>query len=293
MSWHLDTRTLRMLVAVAETPSAARAAARLNVTPSALSHQMRKAEADLRVALFERRGVRTHLTVAGEQLLARARGIVAQIDEAEALLERTRRGDRPSVRLGGGAYPVQRLLIGRLGAEAIGQLALVARTRAFPPAQGVAEGEIDLAIAPSRDLPRGVSRLPLFEDELVAVVPVDHPLARAPSLAQGSYARETYVSYSRVVEEGLEDDRLFRPTRVAPARFLLAESVEAILDLVAAGHGFSVLSAWGVPRGREGLATIPLLPGGARTGWWLLHREAERDAEVLALRDRVVAALGG
>jgi LysR family transcriptional regulator for metE and metH len=292
MSWHLDTRILRMLVAVAEAPSAARAAARLNITPSALSHQMRKAEADLRVVLFERRGSRVHLTLAAEQLCVAARAILARMEEAEGALERTRRGDRPTIRLGGGAYPVHRLLLGRVAPADLAQAAFVTRTRAYPPGQAVAEGELDLALVPSRALPRGAARVPLFEDALLGVVPAGHRLARARSLAEGPYATETYVSYSRVVEGGLDDDLLFRPNRSAPARFALAESVEAILDLVAAGQGFTILSAWSVPEGRPGLATLPLVPGGAAVGWSVVHREAERDAEVLAFRDRLVAALG-
>lgn len=298
MAWHLDTRTLRMLIAVAEAPTAAQAAARLAVSPSALSHQMRKAEATLRVALFDRRGRGIHLTAVGEQLCASARAIVGALEEAEGILERSRRGDRPTIRLGGGAYPVQRLLTGclaagRLSLRDLAQVDVVSRTRAFPPAQAVAEGELDLALVCARVTHRSLAALPAFGDDLVAVVPADHPLARARWLDRRGFAAETYVSYSRIREEGLEDDLLFRPTGGAPARFLLAETVEAILDLVEAGLGFSVLSRWSVPGDRPGLAAIPLGEGGARVEWSVAHRRAERDGEVLALARRIAEALAG
>lgn len=288
MAWHLDTRTLRMLIAVADAPTAAQAAGRLAVTPSALSHQMRKAEASLRVALFDRRGRRARLTPVGEQLLAAARAIVAGLEAAEGVLERSRRGDRRAVRVGGGPYPVQRLLLPRLAPEDLGQIDWVART-SFPLAQAVAEGEVDLALAPSRTSQRGVTAEPLFEDDLVAVVPEGHPMARAGALDRAGYASETYVTYSRVIEEGMEDETVFRPARAAPARVALAEGVEAILDVVASGGGFSILSRWSV--GRPGLAAIPLTAAGTRVRWSLLRREAERDAEVLALGARVAGAL--
>ncbi len=291
LAWHLDTRILRMLVAVAEAPSAAHAAARLNISPSALSHQMRKAEADLRIALFDRRGHRAHLTPVGEQLYASAGKILAGLEEAESLLERCRRGDRAAVRLGGGAYPVQRLLIGQLPPGDLAQLNLVARTRASPLAQAVIEGELDLVLVGSRVTQRGLSTVRLFEDELVAVVPAGHYLAEASCLRGQAYGGETYVSYSRVIEEGLEDELLFRPTRTAPARFLLAESVEAILDMVAAGLGFSILSRWSIPEALPGLRAIPLVEGGAWIQWSLVHRDSERDLDVLALRDRISEAL--
>jgi LysR family transcriptional regulator for metE and metH len=152
----------------------------------------------------------------------------------------------------------------------------------------VAEGEIDLALVPSRASHRGVVAERLFEDDLVAVVPEGHPLASAPSLDRASYAAHPYVTYSRVVEEGLEDETVFRPARLGPARVALAESVEAILDLVEAGGGFSILSRWSL---RPGLAAIPLTTAGTRARWSLLRRAAERDAEVLSLAARVVRAL--
>ena len=66
------------------------------------------------------------------------------------------------------------------------------------------------------------------------------------------------------------------------------EEIEAILDLVAAGGGFTVLSRWSL---RPGLMAIPLTAAGTRARWSLLRRAAERDAEVLALADRVAGAL--
>jgi LysR family transcriptional regulator for metE and metH len=171
------------------------------------------------------------------------------------------------------------------------RLDLVERTPSFPVDQAVAAGEIDLALLPSRGAQRGVAVVPLFEDEIVAVVAEGHPLAAAPSLEQGDYGRHGYISYSLIVAEGLEDDLLFRPSRRAPVRFHLAESVGAMLDLARAGLGFTILSRWAVPA-EPGLVILPLVEGGARIGWSLLHREAERDPDVLALRDGIAGALG-
>jgi LysR family transcriptional regulator for metE and metH len=291
LAWQLDSRILRMLLAVAEAPNAAQAAQRLHITPSALSHQMRKAEADLRVTLFDRRGHRIQLTPLGQQLAASARLIVGELEEAERVLERTRRADRPAIRLGGSPYPVQRLLLPRLDPADLSRLDLVERTRSYPLDLAVAAGEVDLALWPSRSVQRGIRAVPLFEDELVAVVAAGHPLAAVPSLAQEEFERQTYVSYSLIVEQGLEDDLLFRPSRRAPGRFQLAETVQAMLDLVRAGLGFTILSRWAVPE-EPGLVALPLVEGGARIGWSLLHREAERDPDVLALCERVADALG-
>ncbi len=293
MVWHLDTRILRMLVAVVEAPTAVLAADRLNISASALSHQMKKAEADLRVALFDRRGHRIRLTSAGDQLYDCAVRILAELDAAEERLERTRRGNTAAVRVSGGAYPVQKLLIPRLATADIGQIDFRSRTKAYPLSVALLGGEIDLAIVGARVTQRGLAAVPLFEDALVAVLPSDHPFAEGSCLGMLPFNDETYISYSRIVEDGLEDELLFRPTRAAPSRFVQAESTEAILDLVEAGLGFSILSQWSIPEQRPGLRTIPLVDGGARIVWTLAHRQSERNANVLAMRGRIVAAFEG
>jgi LysR family transcriptional regulator for metE and metH len=280
-----------MLLAVAEASNAARAAQRLHITPSALSHQMRKAEADLRVTLFDRGGNRIQLTPLGQQLAASARLILAELEEAERVLERTRRADRPAIRLGGSPYPVQRLLLRGLDPEDMARVDVVERTKSYPLDRAVAAGEIDMALSPSRSSLRGIRAFPLFEDELVALVAAGHPLSAADTLFGAEFERHGYVSYSLIVEQGLEDDLLFRPSRRAPGRFQLAESVEAMLDLVRAGLGFTILSRWAVPA-EPGLVILPLNDEGARIRWSLLRREAERDPDVLAFCDRLVDRLG-
>jgi LysR family transcriptional regulator for metE and metH len=65
----LELRHLELVRAVAEEGSLSRAALRLHVTPSALSHQLRDAEERLDVKLFDRVGRRLRLSAAGERLL--------------------------------------------------------------------------------------------------------------------------------------------------------------------------------------------------------------------------------
>jgi LysR family transcriptional regulator, regulator for metE and metH len=292
LAWHLDTRTLRMLIAVAETASAVQAAARLNISASALSHQMKKAEADLRVTLFDRRGARIRLSATGEQLCVASRRIVSELEVAEDILERTRRGASGAVRVGGGPYPVHRLLIGKLSPHELCQINVMSRIKTFPLGRAVLEGELDLAFVGAGVAERGLVVTPLFRDDLVAVVARTHPLADMPCLAGQDYASHVYISYSRVVEDGLEDALLFRPTHAAPRHFMQAETTEAILDLVEAGLGFGILSRWSIPASRSALRIIPLLAGGASVVWSMIRRESERDANVIALEHRVLSLFG-
>ncbi len=81
---NLDTASLRSFAAVAETGGVTRAAARLNLTQSAVSMQIKRLEQLLGAELFDRGPRSMTLTDAGEQLLSYARRIVALNDEAWA-----------------------------------------------------------------------------------------------------------------------------------------------------------------------------------------------------------------
>jgi epsilon-lactone hydrolase len=78
----IELRHLRAFVAVAEDLSFSRAAQRLFITQPALSRQIRSLERFLGCDLFRRSTQRVDLTLAGESLLARARALLADLDDA-------------------------------------------------------------------------------------------------------------------------------------------------------------------------------------------------------------------
>ncbi|NEC89721.1 LysR family transcriptional regulator [Streptomyces sp. SID12501] len=78
---HLDTRLLRVFVAVAEELHFTRAAARLYLAQQALSRDIRRLERELGVDLFVRSTRRVALSADGERLLPYARRVLAAQDE--------------------------------------------------------------------------------------------------------------------------------------------------------------------------------------------------------------------
>ena len=83
MSDFLDSRHLRLVAEVARTESVTRAAERLHVTQSAVSHQLREIEDRLGTALFARSGRRMCPTPAGRLLVEAAGDVLAKIDHVE------------------------------------------------------------------------------------------------------------------------------------------------------------------------------------------------------------------
>src|SRR5713101_4953027 len=117
-----DLSTLAAFLAIAEERSFTRAARRLGVSPSAMSHAMRGLEEDIGVRLLSRTTRSVAPTEAGKQLLARLRP--ALTDVQDALDQLTGLRDKPAGRV--------RLLVPRLAGTTVLGPKLAKFTRDYP-----------------------------------------------------------------------------------------------------------------------------------------------------------------
>lgn len=101
---------LEAFAVVAEEESFTRAAARLGVSPSALSHRMRKLEAQLGLRLLARTTRRVATTEAGERLLDALRPAIATIDRQLADLSDLRERPSGSIRITASDHATRTLL---------------------------------------------------------------------------------------------------------------------------------------------------------------------------------------
>ena len=117
-----DLSILSTLLAVAEEKSFTRAAKRLGVSPSAVSHALRGLEERLGVRLLARTTRSVAPTEAGEQLLARLRPALTEV--RDALGEITGLRDKPAGRI--------RLLMPRFAVESVLAPKLARFAREYP-----------------------------------------------------------------------------------------------------------------------------------------------------------------
>ena len=96
----MELRQLVYAEAVARHRHFTRAAEELHVAQSALSHQIRRLEAELGTELFERTSRRVVPTEAGEAVAARARRVLAEVDGVREELDELRGLVRGRVSIG-------------------------------------------------------------------------------------------------------------------------------------------------------------------------------------------------
>lgn len=180
-----DSRFLREFLIIAQEDSLRRAAARMNIAPSALSRKLAEVERSLGVALLERSAQGIALTDAGRLLREHA---LTQQDEQTFLLEqlgRFRDTGGPPVRIvigEGFAADLMENGIARIALDHPGLRFRIDLAGTGEIQRRVAEGEADLGIAYSPASSAALRSVCWARQPLCAILPVDGPLARQPRL---------------------------------------------------------------------------------------------------------------
>jgi DNA-binding transcriptional LysR family regulator len=199
----LEVRELRYFVAVAEELHFGRAAARLAVAQPALSKTIGRVESRLRVRLFDRTSRSVALTPAGIALLEHGRHALNAMDAAVRNAQRAARDEplRFVIKPGGDAN----LLSGILAAYAQHPDARQVDILFSGPADRTAylrdrRADVALLYVPFDDT-TGLVTETLHVEDRVAVLPVEHRLARRKSLALEDLRGETFPRWPGV-EDG-------------------------------------------------------------------------------------------
>jgi LysR family transcriptional regulator for metE and metH len=268
----LETRQLRMLVAIADEGTVTRAAAVLNVSQPALSHALRSLERQVGVSLFARRPRGLVPTEAGDRMLRTARTVLREIERARAEISGGVIGRGELLRLSTECYTAYHWLPPVF--QAFRERCPGVELRVIPsaighPLKALREETLDVAIGVRREAYAGFVYHELFEDELVVVMPPDHPLASEPFATAQHFADEHLLLFTEDPFDTTVMRAVLGPAGVIPREISYVPATDALLELVRTGLGISVFAKWAVARHlRDGeLVGIPLTKGGRRRQW--------------------------
>lgn len=296
----LELRHLRTLVALRDTGSLVRAAQLLNLTQSALSHQVKLLEDLYGAALFERKSVPPQFSTAGRRLLALADAMLPQVQEAERDLARLALGRSGQLRIAVECHTCFDWLMPAMDAFRARwpEVELDIVSGFHPDPVGLLlQDRADVAIVSEQDAAEAVDFHPLFSFEIVALLANGHPLTRKAHLTARDFARETLITYP-VPDEMLDLVRqVLEPAGIKPAR-RTTELTIAMLQLVASGRGVATLPVWAVqgyldrgyvaarPVGRRGLTGrlyLACIPGLSGQPWLADFVAVTRETSFLTL----------
>src|SRR5687768_1697786 len=213
----LDSRQLRAFVTLSETGSFTLAAKKLFLSQSAISHSIKALESDTGCLLFDRVGKKIALTLAGEQLLQRAKKILLDMEQARVDLNQLGKWGGGKLRLGASTTACQYLLPVVLGEfkKQYPNWAVTIESGDTPQLlELLHEGQIDLAVGLEPLQQDAVEFEPLFQDELAFVLAPGHAWAEAGVVNRAEIPRQNYIFYKKVsytvhlVKKYFEDEKM-------------------------------------------------------------------------------------
>ncbi len=241
----METRHLKYFIAVAEERHFGRAAARLHMAQPPLSQQIRQLEEQLGTPLLVRTTRKVELTPAGQVLLDRGRVMLQELQVLESDVRQVGEGATGVLRVGFTGTATYRLMpiIVQAARRTLPGLRITVQGEMLTPQMEAAleEGRLDAAVLRPPVHSGAISLKLLEQDQLVAALPADSPLAEKGMLELGALSEEGFIgypSYSAVSSIFIDACRKagFRPRVVQEAK-----ETSTLLSLVASGMGIALV----------------------------------------------------
>ncbi len=282
----LERAHLSIVQEVDKQGSLTAAAEVLHLTQSALSHSIRKLEAQLGTEIWQREGRSLRLTQAGQYLLAVANRVLPQLDLAEERLRQFAQGERGSLRIGMECHPCYQWLLKVVSPYLASWPDVdvdVKQKFQFGGIGALFGYEIDLLVTPDPLYKPGLRYEPVFDYEQVLVVPRGHRLANVPYVKPAQLTQEVLVTYP-VATDRLDIYNMFlMPAGVTPRRHKSIETTDIMLQMVASDRAVAALPRWLVEEYAQKMDIVPvrLGPRGIAKQIFLGAREADTDIDYL------------
>jgi LysR family transcriptional regulator for metE and metH len=245
----LELRHLETLLALSECGSLSKAAERLYLTQSALSHQLRALENHYGAALVEKNVRPLRFTAIGQRLLELAKAVLPLVAEAGRDVARFAQGHGGPLRIAVQCHNCFDWLMPAMDSYRSlwpeVELDIISGF-VVDPLPLIERGEAEMAVIHDRPSARANTIFtPLFCYESVTLMSPRHPLAAKSWLEAEDFAAETLITYP-VPDEMLDVMKhCLTPAGINPKR-RTAELTVAILQLVASGRGIAALPSWAV-----------------------------------------------
>lgn len=284
---HIEFRHLRTVKAIHEAGGLARAADMLNITQSALSHQIRGLEDQAGVELFVRRSKPMRLSAAGMRLLRLADKVLPEIAAMEEDFRALRSGKSGRLHIAIECHACYEWLMPVLHQfrHAWPEVDIDIRPGlAFEALPALGREEVDLVISSDPETLQGIDFTPLFDYAPLFVAAADHRLKDHAFITPEDLREELLITYPMDRARLDVFSEFLAPARVEPRAVRQVELTAVILMLVASNRGVAVLPDWVLreQRGSEDFITRPLGEGGAVKRLFAATRDEETTKPFMA-----------
>ena len=266
----MEMRTVQYFIEVAERLSFSAAAAKLGLSQSAISRQIRLMEEELGVQVFDRVGRRVFLTPAGRDLLERSYAVRKDMDSLTSRASELASGTQGTLRVGATPQTLESL-VARILPEFMKTHPDLGITLVEDGSARLAEtlerGDIDLAVG-ALGAGRGLKSRALFPLVALVAFPDGHALARRKNVEIADLADEQVLLLRKEFMTRQLFDGACQVAHVAPRALLESASPHCLLALVQSGLGLAIIPST-VRIAKAHPAVRPLTQKGRQLGLWM------------------------
>lgn len=251
---NIELKHLRTILAIHKTGSLQRATEQLNMTQSAISHQLRYIREQIGVELFVPETRPLKLSPEGLELIEAAERILSEVDKLKSRFVDLRSGQtgRMFIAIECHAcfewlFPVLNLFRDHHSNVDVD----IKPGLAFKAIEALQNEEVDLVISADPEELAGIEFHELFTYEPIFIASRNHPLSKRAYIDAEDFADQNIITYP-VPKERLDlFNLLLLPAGIEPLSIRQIELTSVILLLVSANKGVSVLPDWVLQSSRE------------------------------------------
>ncbi len=267
----MNLQDLRYLVSVAEHRHFGRAAEACNVSQPTLSSQIRKLEEELGVKLLERTNKRVHLTPVGSQILNHAQRALMETKQMEVIARSARDPLVGPLKLG--VIPtlapyLMPLILKPLEQAYPGLTIELWEDQTQALIDSLRNHRLDAALLATESSSPEITEIAVFEEPLLAALPMKHRLLAAKSVNEDALKDELLVLAEGhcLANQALSACGTKHGPRSGIQGSMQAATLETLVNLVAAGYGATLIPSLAAESLRErGIVLRPLTGRSSRT----------------------------
>ncbi len=243
---HLEIKHLKMVSTLADTQNMTKAASMLFISLSALSQQLKDIETKLEVSLFSRARKKMTLTPTGQKVLKTARQVIETLEDTELEIAKLVSGDTGELKVGTQCMFCYKWLPGVMekfqGKFPNIEFEIGNSEDVFKELESL---KFDLIITGAPVDDNRFSFLPLFEDQMVCIMPTDHALTAKPFLDFKDFDDASLIFNSDRGKTIFNRYGLV-PVDTKPKKMMTVGQPQAIIEMVMSGFGLSLFPRWAV-----------------------------------------------
>lgn len=250
----MEWQQLEYFQVLARIQHVTRAAENLSLSQPALSRSIARLEEEIGVPLFDRNGRTITLNRYGQLFLKRVDHILTEINLAKQEIHDLVHPDQGEIAFGFLHTLSTGLIPDLIGAFRV-QFPLIrfqlTQNHSYSLLEQLHKGELDICmVAEPADTKIPVEWIPLWSEEIFAILPLGHPLSEAKSITLNDIANESFIAMKKGYALRDTTDRLFQQKGMRPKITFEGEEVATAAGLVAAGLGVSLLPNTGLNKSK-------------------------------------------